>query len=214
MEASYCVYAACLLAACAGRWLMLPPRRRLEIADASRRNARGIGGAAAAKYRTLRDNMQRERKEREIYEGISFLRNVSAVGMGRRMSADMAFQELYESSGVLRPVYAKTLSLLRTNKRDEARRCFGEAGGSGMGRDFIRVVTQWDETDPDELVSSLISYQKSMKETRVTARKKKDELISDLIYVPVVANILTVFLNFIFVAYFAEQRDMLAGLFF
>jgi hypothetical protein len=53
-----------------------------------------------------------------------------------------------------------------------------------------------------------------MKEMRLTARKKKDELVSDLIYLPVVANILIVFLNFIFVAYFVEQKDMLAGLFF
>jgi hypothetical protein len=193
---------------------MTPPRRRLEIATSGRRGARSLGGALRAKREALRERAQRDRKEREIYEAISFLRNVCAVGMGRRMSADLALQRLSENGGALRPVYARALSLLRMNRRKEAERCFEDAVGGGLGRDFIRVVMQWDEIDPDELVASLLSYQKSIKETRITAQKKKDELVSDLIYLPVVANILIVFLNFIFVAYFVEQKDMLAGLFF
>jgi hypothetical protein len=134
--------------------------------------------------------------------------------MSGSMSADLALQRLSENGGVLQPVYAKTLGLLRMNRRDEAAKQFGEAVGGGLGLDFIRVVLQWDDIDPRELTASLISYQKSLKEMRVTARKKRDELLSDLIYVPVIVNILLIFLNFIFIAYFAEQRDMLNGLFF
>jgi hypothetical protein len=158
--------------------------------------------------------MQKERKNREIYEAISFLRNVTAVGMSGRMSADLALQRLAENKGVLQPAYAKTLGLLRLNKREEAVKKFEEAVGDGLGIDFIRVVLQWDDIDPQELTASLISYQKSLKEMRVTERRKKDELLSDLIYIPVVVNILLIFVNFIFIAYFAEQRDMLRDLFF
>jgi hypothetical protein len=193
---------------------MLPLRDRLAAVARGREGARRARKNLRARIKSLRENMQKDRKDREIYEAISFLRNVTAVGMSGSMSADLALQRLSENRGVLQPVYARTLGLLRLNRRDEAAKRFGEAVGGGLGLDFIRVVLQWDDIDPRELTASLISYQKSLKEMRVTARKKRDELLSDLIYVPVIVNILLIFLNFIFIAYFAEQRDMLNGLFF
>jgi hypothetical protein len=211
---TYCVYAAFILTICAGLWLTLPLRDRLAAIARGREGSRRARKNLRARIKSLRENMQRDRKDREIYEAISFLRNVTAVGMSGSMSADLALQRLSENGGILRPVYAKTLGLLRLNRRDEAAKQFGEAVGGGLGLDFIRVVLQWDDIDPRELTASLISYQKSLKEMRVTARKKRDELLSDLIYLPVVVNILLIFMNFIFIAYFAEQRDMLSGLFF
>jgi hypothetical protein len=214
MNLTYCVYTACVLTAGAGWWLTLPVRKRLEWAGRGRTEIRRVKGFFRRRLELLGERMRRERREREIYEAISFLRNVTAVGMSKHMSADMALQKLSESSGVLQPAYARALSLLRLNKREDAERCFGMAAGGSLAKDFIRVVLQWDEVDPRELTASLISYQKSAKEMRITAQKKRDELISDLIYVPVVVNILVVFMNFIFVAYFLEQRDMLKSMFF
>jgi hypothetical protein len=211
---TYCAYALCLLTACAGGWLTLPTRSRLALFERGKNGAQRARKSLRRKIGSLQELMQKDRKDREIYEAISFLRNVTAVGMSGSMSADLALQRLSENKGVLQPVYAKTLGLLRMNKREEAAKRFGEAVGNGLGLDFIRVVLQWDDIDPRELTASLISYQKSLKEMRVTARKKRDELLSDLIYIPVIVNILLIFLNFIFVAYFAEQRDMLSGLFF
>jgi hypothetical protein len=211
---SYYVYAVCLLAVCAARWLTLPVRSRLAVAARGREGAQRVEKRLRMRIKSLRELLQKERKDREIYEAVSFLRNVTAVGMSDSMSADLALMRLAENKGVLQPAYVKTLGLLRLNKREEAAKRFGEAVGDGLGLDFIRVVLQWDDIDPRELTASLVSYQKSLKEMRVTARKKRDELLSDLIYIPVVINILLIFMNFIFIAYFAEQRDMLRDLFF
>ncbi|MDD3169457.1 MAG: hypothetical protein PHC91_08380 [Eubacteriales bacterium] len=63
--------------------------------------------------------------------------------------------------------------------------------------------------EPRELLETLLSYEKSMKAVRLTDQKRKDEVISDLIYFPVVINILVIFINFIYVAYFLDQREML-----
>jgi hypothetical protein len=211
---TYFIYAAWLLAVCAGGWLNLPVRNRLAIFERGRDNARRAGTGLRVRIGELRELMQKDRKDREIYEAISFLRNVTAVGMSGSMGADLVLQRLSENRGVLRPAYAKTLGLLRMNRRDEAAERFGEAVGGGLGSDFIRVVLQWDDIDPRELTASLVSYQKSLKEMRVTARRKRDEWLSDLIYIPVIVNILLIFMNFIFIAYFVEQRDMLKDLFF
>jgi hypothetical protein len=214
MNLTYQVYAACLIVACAGLWLALPARSRLEIAGRGRTGAREAKNRLKRRFEIWRERLRKEKKEREIYEAISFLRNITAVGMSGSMTTDLALQKLSEKSGALRPAYIKTLGLLRLNKREEAERNFAEAVGEGLGRDFIRVVLQWDDIDPRELTASLTSYQRSLKEMRVTERKKRDEMMSDLIYVPVVVNILVIFMNFIFVAYFLEQKEALRGLFF
>jgi hypothetical protein len=155
----------------------------------------------------------RERKEREIYEAISFLRNIISVNLSGGTSSDMLLERLARNKGALRPAYARTLNLLRMNKRAEAERCFVKAVGGGLARDFIRVVLQWDRVAPQELAESLISYQKSLKEMRLTARKRKDELISDLVYIPVVVNVMVIFLNFIYMAYFVGQKEMFSNFF-
>jgi hypothetical protein len=214
MNLTYCVYSAISAAWVSGGWLLLPEKRRLEIRSRGQTRLHKTEGILRKAVATLRKRMEHERKEREIYEAISFLRNVTAIGMSNRMSADLALQKLSENKGLLSPAYAKTLSFLRLNKVAEAVAAFESAADCDIAGDFIRAVLQWDEIDPKELTASLISYQKSAKEMRITSQKRNDELISDLIYAPVVVNVLVIFLNFIFVAYFLEQKEMLQGLFF
>jgi hypothetical protein len=101
---------------------------------------------------------------------------------------------------------------LRKNQKEDAIQSFIETVGSEFSKDFARLLTQWDEIDPRELTETLLSHQKNIREVRLTVQKRRDEMISDLIYLPVVVNVMLVFLNFIYVAYFLEQKQMLTML--
>ena len=101
------------------------------------------------------------------------------------------------------------LNLLRINQPNEAAELFSEMTGTRAGRDFAVLLIKWDQLNPPELVENLLSYEKSMKSIRITAQKRRDEIISELIYFPAVLNILIIFINFIYVAYFIEQKEML-----
>jgi hypothetical protein len=59
----------------------------------------------------------------------------------------------------------------------------------------------------------LISYQKNIKEAKKTAQAKQDEIISEMIYFPIVLNVFVIFINFIIVGYFMEQQQMFNMLF-
>jgi hypothetical protein len=111
--------------------------------------------------------------------------------------------------GLLRPIFIKMLNLLRINQPNEAAELFSEMTGTRAGRDFAVLLIKWDQLNPPELVENLLSYEKSMKSIRITAQKRRDEIISELIYFPAVLNILIIFINFIYVAYFIEQKEML-----
>ena len=66
-----------------------------------------------------------------------------------------------------------------------------------------------DDMEPADIYESVVSFQKNMKEERITEIKKRDEAVSDILYLPVVLDLLLVFFNFLYIAYFSQQKDIL-----
>lgn len=156
--------------------------------------------------------LQKRREEKanlEICEGISFLRNMTMLWQGRFLSADAMVEQLAAKRGMLSLHYGAMLRLLRQNQKEAAAKAFAEGAGTEISGDFARLLVQWDELDPEQLMETLLSYQLAIKEVRATQRRQRDELISDLIYLPVVINVMLVFINFIYVGYFIDQKEML-----
>lgn len=152
----------------------------------------------------------REKKmDREIFESITFLRNLASIEKGKTSSSDAIIEKLSEHNGLLQPIFIRMLKLLRINQPKEAAAIFYQKVGTTASRDFAGLLLQWDRLESRELLETLLSYEKGMKAARLTDQKRKDEIISDLIYFPVVINILVIFINFIYVAYFLDQKEML-----
>ncbi len=171
--------------------------------------------AKSPPFRIFLDVMEKSRKDRvdmEIYEAISFLRNITVMGKGGTLSADTLLEQLILHKGKLSKTYGQTLRLLRQNRKEEAIDYFSQAVATDISKDFARLLIQWDEIDPKQLLETLLSHQKNIREARLTAQKRRDETVSDLIYLPVVVNVMLVFINFIYVGYFIDQREMLTML--
>ena len=154
-----------------------------------------------------------ERIDKEIYESIAFLRNIIALGNGRKVGADYIIEQLSYKEGILQPVYIKMLRFLRVGKPEDAVKAFTKEVFTEVALDFGDLLLRWDELDPLELTEILISYQKHIKESKSTAQRKQDEIVSELIYFPIVLNVFVVFINFIIVGYFMEQQVMFNLLF-
>lgn len=155
---------------------------------------------------------KKQKMDMEIYEAISFLRNITAIGKGNSASADTIIEQLAQHRGLLSPVYNKMLRYLRQNQKEAAIQYFSDAVGTEISKDFARLLIQWDEIDPGQLMETLLSHQKNIKEVRITIQKRRDEIVSDIIYLPVVTNVMLVFINFIYVGYFIDQKEMLTVL--
>lgn len=151
--------------------------------------------------------------DREIYEGISFLRNMLAIEAGRKLTTDMIVSELGKKEGVLQESYLKMLSLLRVNRRGEAQEFLRKSFGTSAGREFAALLLKWDQINPEELSEVLISHQKVIKEIQITKQKQRDEAISDLMYFPVIVNAVFIFVNFVYVGYFMSQKEVLQSIF-
>lgn len=151
--------------------------------------------------------------DKEIYEGISFLRNIISIDRGKQVSTDFIIEQLSQREGALQSIYIKMLSLLRVNKKKEAQRTMADSLETPIGKEFAGLLLRWDEINPLELSEILLSHQKSIKEIRMTEQRRKDEIISDFLYFPVVFNVILIFINFIYVGYFINQKEVLQLLF-
>jgi hypothetical protein len=216
------VCSAAILFICVGAMLLSPGESRLArvrggLAYAlgyTRRLVKSGVPFGVRPGRILPKSHRRERADREIFEAISAARNIIAASGGEHIPADALFEQFARTEGDLAPAFRRALSLLRVNRKDEMVRRFAEDVNTPMAGDFIRILSRWDDVSPEKLSSTLFSYQSAIKEARTTALKRRGEIYSDLIYFPAVLNVLVVLMNFIFVSYYIEQRDLFNTLFF
>ncbi len=151
--------------------------------------------------------------QRELSEGLAYVKNIVVLGRGKNVSSELLLTELADLSRELGPVYLEMASHMHMNEKDSAMELLEAAVPGSLTPDIARLLTGWEEIDPDSLLSTVELYQTSLREERSTKQLKKDELISDMIYFQVVANCMVVLLNFIYVGYFIEQREALKFLF-
>jgi len=170
---------------------------------------KGLGKRLSAPWETFLQRQREDRTEKEIAQGISYLRNAAAMGRGDSMSTELLLSELASSSRLLSDVYYSMANYLRLGDPEAALRVMEEQVNVAVASDFGRVILQWEKLAPSLLMETLTSYQKAIEQVRLTKQKKWDELISDLIYFPVIMNVMLILINFIYVAYFIEQRNAL-----
>lgn len=148
---------------------------------------------------------------KEMGEGLSIMRNIIVSGEGSTVGADLLLLRLSRNKGMLKNTYCRMLSLMRLGKTEEAAELM-KAFGSEKGEEYGRIIMLWDETGPGALLQIILSFQRSLREESITAGRKRDEIISDLIYIPAVFNVMLIFINFIYTGYFLEQQEMLRGM--
>ena len=149
----------------------------------------------------------------ELAQSLAYIKNITILGKGQSISAVLLMEELADLFPALSKVYldmAKSLSL--NDKKSASEALFAELG-VGYARDIGSFLAAWEDIPQNELLGSIEAYSQALRDERTTRIKKRDEMISDLVYFPVVINCMAVLLNFIYVAYFIEQKEALMGLF-
>lgn len=187
----------------------LAENRPSQKVNAWKRQA-ALAAQDAAALKRLRGIMSTGRIRKEMLDGTALIRNKIAACDGRRMTTDVMLEELISDSELLKYPYARMLSLVRTEERGRAIEEFAAAVGDRDAKEYARMIVMLDELEPDDIYESIVAFQKSMKEERITEIKKRDEAVSDLLYLPVVFNLLLIFFNFLYVSYFVQQKDAIS----
>ena len=176
----------------------------------------GMGRESAersALFRAVRRAAAAVRREMllgELSESLAYVKNLVVLGRGGSISAELLLTELAETSKGLSPAFTDMAHYLHMNERARAEKVLDSAVPGSYARDIGIFLAGWADIAPADLLSNVEMFQTALREDRLTRQKKRDELVSDLIYLPVVANCMTVLLNFIYIAYFIPQRESMS----
>lgn len=168
--------------------------------------------AEIKKIKSIKSFLNAGKVKKEIAEGTAIMRNRIASCDGERLTTDVMLEELFFEADILRYPYSRMLSLIRTEERGRAIEEFTELTGNRDSKEYARMIVMLDEMHPKDVYESVVSFQKTLTEEKITDIRKRDETISDILYLPVVANLLLIFFNFLYVAYFTQQKEMMAFL--
>ena len=192
----------------AGRSLKLEAQRyRSRSEEVARRSA------PYRKLQQLSLNRKREAMQRDLAEGLSYIKNLVVIGRGENMSAQLLLEELSELSKDLGPVFLSMARCVQLFDKETAAQQLYEALPFSYAKDIGEFLAGWEDVPPSDLLNTVEVYRSALREDRLTRQKRRDEMISDLVYFPVVVNAMAVLMNFIYVAYFIQQRDALSILF-
>ena len=156
----------------------------------------------------IRAALFRETVEREISDSLGYIRNIAMTG-DSSVSALSLLSDLAGISDKLRPVYLEMERHLSVGDGKKAEECFVSNTGLSISKGLAELIAGWDEADPSEMSETADSYISLLREERITAQKRKNEILSDLIYFPVVVNCMLVLINFIYISFFVSQRELL-----
>ena len=216
---------------CGGIFILFPPpirwRARLDArrgpflfgaggVEDSRAMVRRLIEKGSALYLPARisSGRRKEKIDSELYTAFGILRNYAHAPDTARQSADRILEQFAQQDSLLRSAYADCLRLLRTGRERDIPEVFAAAGAGELGRDLMLLLLDWDRVAPPRLIETLTAYRTALKEARTTALMRSNEVVSDLLYLPVIAGVLVVFMNFVYFAYYVEQRELLSQLFF
>ena len=154
-----------------------------------------------------------QKMEREIARDMVFLRNLLLLGSGSVLSVDYVLTRLAFREGPLKPAYLAMLSHQRLNRKQKALEAFSSYVQVPMARELAGLLLQWDELESKVISEILTSHQKTLRDIRMTQQTRRDETMSDLIYLPAVFNVLIICVNFIYISYYINQQEVFRLLF-
>lgn len=172
-----------------------------------------VNGDLGRGVRKLMQNNKNKAIQRELSDCLAYIKNIVILGRGHNMSAQLLLEELAGVSDVLAPTFLRMAHYMHICENQRAEQLFCVAFVSDFSKDIARLFVEWESIPSEKLLGTITAYRSVLLEKHQSQQKKKDEIISDIIYFPVVINSMAVLLNFIYVAYFLEQKEALMSIF-
>lgn len=145
------------------------------------------------------------KKDKELYKALLQLKNLVIVQKDSPMSGEFLVEHLTKFTKVTKHTFSKTLAIMREGSNADAADYFKAGIGTKLGIEFANILTKLDELNPSELEEQLILIQSSVSDERVTEKMKQQDMISNLIFIPIVATAIVILLNFVIITVWLDS---------
>lgn len=168
-------------------------------------------------YSLIKRFVNKRRKayiENELYQSASILENLIKLQKNSPKGAAYIIEQISSYSKELKKPFEYMLYYLRLNQKEEAVAAFERECGTKTAKEYADILIKMDSINPADLKENISLLRRRLREESITREKNKNEVISDIIYIPVLANVMLIFINFIYISYYAEQREIFQQLLF
>lgn len=157
-------------------------------------------------------NEHKRKKDMELYRALTQLKNLAIAQQHKPIGADFIIQQLMKFTKITKPTFAKMLSIWRLGQEEKACKFFAEEIGTKLSIELSNIFLKLDKINPYELTEQLTLYQTNVREERRTAKLKNNELISNLLFIPIVASALIILLNFVVIVVYIDQMNNISNI--
>lgn len=199
-------------------WILLIHKSEWDLSGRAKKykiDARDVivNGDLGKGIKKLIQNRKTEIMQRELSDCLAYIKNIVILGRGNSMSAQLLLEELAEISDVLASTFLRMAHYIHIYENQRAEQLFCSVFTSDFSKDIARLFVEWESIPSEKLLGTITAYRGVLLEEKQSKQKRKDEIVSDIVYFPVVINSMAVLLNFIYVAYFLEQKEALMSIF-
>ncbi|GMQ57119.1 hypothetical protein AN1V17_15140 [Vallitalea sediminicola] len=151
--------------------------------------------------------LQNKKKDIEIYRILIQLKNIAITQQDRPYSADYTINQLIKFSKLTKNALINFLMYYNLGKEDEAYKKFTKEINTKMGNDIGVILLKLDKLNPLELVEQIDIIKDRNREEHITEKHRRQNAISDLIYLPIIIPVFILFLNFIMITIWIPKID-------
>ena len=152
--------------------------------------------------------------EKELYQGVIFLQNYAILQQNAPKGAIYTTEQLMNYMDKLKAPLELLVHYMRMNRGREGIQIFVSRVNSKYAEGFAKILVSLDEMKLDDVRETLEMFRQNIREENITMEKRRIESLSDLVYIPVICNVMLVFINFIYIAYYAQQKELFQQLLF
>lgn len=172
-------------------------------------------GGKKTPFSLLIDALQNEyknKKDVELYRAISQLKNIAIAQKDKPLSSDFIIEQLIKFTKLTKKDFIKLLSEFRLGNEETGCREFASNVDTRLALELSNVLIKLDKINPIELKEQLTLYQENLKAERMTKKLKRNETISNIIFIPIISLALIVLLNFVIIVIFLDQMQNIMNL--
>ena len=152
---------------------------------------------------------QEEKIDKEVFQAMTQLKNLCIAQAEFPLSGDYMIEQVMKFSQVTKPAYSRMLIQWRLGDSEKACEIFADTLNTKMSRELSSIFLKLESMAPMELADHLSLYQSHIREERMTKHLRKQEMMSYVLYAPVIASAFAIMLNFMVVVIWLDTMDLM-----
>lgn len=144
-------------------------------------------------------SIHNKKKDIEIYRILIQLKNVAVTQQEKPYSADYIINQLIKFADKTKNGFIQFLMYYNMGREEEAYEGFVKYIPTKIGSEVGTILLKLDKLQPMEMVEQINMVKERIRENHITEKHKKQNQVSDLIYLPIIVPVFILFLNFIMI---------------